>query len=277
MSGARKMMVGALVASGVVVLLATGVVPRLGRGCGGCGPDGDPGLDAVDGPDLPVGTKEVGDTGTIRGVVRFEGRVPERRVLDVTSDDVCHAAHDSAPLLADDVVVNPDGTLRWVVASVRSEQVADYRLKRPKDEVEIDQVGCRYEPHVASVMSGQRIVFKNSDRTTHNVHAMPEADGNAPFNEMAKAGSSPIIKRYKTHEYVRVKCDVHPWMESFVAVFPHPFHAVTGDAGAFEIAGVPVGEYDLDLWHQVYGKTSVEVTVQKDAVAEVEVVYSPGG
>jgi hypothetical protein len=44
-----------------------------------------------------------------------------------------------------------------------------------------------------------------------------------------------------------------------VAILPHPFHAITGEDGAFTIEGVPPGKYELAFWHEKLGEQTVEV------------------
>ncbi len=51
---------------------------------------------------------------------------------------------------------------------------------------------------------------------------------------------------------VRFKCDVHPWMASWVGVVAHPFFAVSDNAGKFDIKGLPPGTYTLEAWHEKY-------------------------
>ena len=53
-------------------------------------------------------------------------------------------------------------------------------------------------------------------------------------------------------ETFKVGCDVHPWMTAYVGVFDHPFFAVTGDGGRFEIQSVPPGTYTLVAWHDAW-------------------------
>ena len=58
------------------------------------------------------------------------------------------------------------------------------------DDVVLDQVNCRYVPHLAVVQVGQPLVIKSSDKTLHNVHGLKGA--NPDFNEsMAKPGQLP--------------------------------------------------------------------------------------
>jgi hypothetical protein len=50
-----------------------------------------------------------------------------------------------------------------------------------------------------------------------------------------------------------VTCDIHPWMKGYVMVFNHPFYAVTGEDGSFEIKGVPAGTQNVNLWQERVG------------------------
>ena len=60
---------------------------------------------------------------------------------------------------------------------------------------------------------------------------------------------------------IPVKCNVHPWMRSYIGVVSHPFFAVTGDDGSFTIKGLPPGTYTVETWHEKYGTQDQQVTV----------------
>jgi hypothetical protein len=51
-------------------------------------------------------------------------------------------------------------------------------------------------------------------------------------------------------------------MRSYISVLPHPFFAVTGEDGSYEIKGLPDGDYEVEAVHgqlkSVTGKTSVK-------------------
>ena len=59
----------------------------------------------------------------------------------------------------------------------------------------------------------------------------------------------------------RIKCDVHGWMKSYMAVMPHPFYAVSAMNGQFTIPNLPPGTYTLVAWHEKYGQQEQQVTV----------------
>ena len=42
-------------------------------------------------------------------------------------------------------------------------------------------------------------------------------------------------------------------MNAYANVVPHPFFAVTGADGSFEIKGLPPGTYTVEAWHETLG------------------------
>jgi len=65
----------------------------------------------------------------------------------------------------------------------------------------------------------------------------------------------------KPEVMVKIKCDVHPWMNAYTGVLNHPFYGVSGDDGAFEIKDLPAGTYVVEAWHEKYGTSTQEVTI----------------
>jgi len=116
-------------------------------------------------------------------------------------------------------------------------------------------------PHVQVVEVGQPLQIKNSDATLHNVHAMPNVNGQ--FNEGQPVQGMVSTKKFDKPEIqpFRIKCDVHGWMKSFMAVLPHPYHSVSQMNGSFTIGNLPPGTYTLTAWHEKYGTQEQQVTV----------------
>jgi hypothetical protein len=78
----------------------------------------------------------------------------------------------------------------------------------------------------------------------------------------------------KAEGIVRLQCDVHGWMLAFVGVSSHPYFAVTGGPGTFEIRDVPVGSYTIQAWHELYGPLTLNVRVETGRAADIDFVYS---
>lgn len=71
-----------------------------------------------------------------------------------------------------------------------------------------------------------------------------------------------------------VKCDLHRWMTLFIGVVDHPYFAVSGTGGTFEIANVPAGTYTVETWHERYGTLTKPLRVAAGATAAVEFAYT---
>jgi uncharacterized protein (DUF2141 family) len=74
---------------------------------------------------------------------------------------------------------------------------------------------------------------------------------------------------------IPVKCNQHPWMKMFVHVSSHPFFAVTGKDGRFEIKGLPPGEYTIAALHERLGEQTVKVTVSPKGTAKADFAFKP--
>ena len=197
------------------------------------------------------------DAATITGLVKFEGAAPKMPPTQMGADPACAAQHKAAPALDEEVVLGAAGELANVLVYVKNAPNA----AAPAQPAVLDQKGCKYIPHVSAVTVGQEIQIKNSDPTLHNVHAMPAV--NSQFNEGQPVQGMVSTKKFDKVEMTpfRIKCDVHGWMKSFMAVLPHPYHGVSGANGSFSIANLPPGNYTLVAWHEKYGSQEQQVTV----------------
>ena len=50
-------------------------------------------------------------------------------------------------------------------------------------------------------------------------------------------------------------------MKAYIAVFDHPYFAVTGEDGKFTIKGLPAGTYEVEAWHERAGKRNATITI----------------
>jgi len=75
---------------------------------------------------------------------------------------------------------------------------------------------------------------------------------------------------------MEVRCDVHQWMRAYVAVFDHPFFAVTGNGGRFAISSLPPGQYTVVAWHEKYGEKRQQVTIGAVSPASAQVEFRFG-
>jgi hypothetical protein len=127
---------------------------------------------------------------------------------------------------------------------------------------------------VFGVMVNQKLKVKNSDPLLHNVHAVPKT--NKEFNFAQPVKNQINEKAFSQPEVLlRIKCDVHPWMNAYVGVVPHKFFAVTDANGRFALPkGLPGGKYTIEAVHPKAGRVTQEITVAAGESKPVELTLS---
>jgi len=206
----------------------------------------------------PAAAPVSADAATLTGTVKFEGAAPKMPTIQMSADPYCQSQHASAPATEEDAVVGPAGELANVFVYIKD---IKGNFAAPSSPVTIDQKGCQYHPHVNAVMVGQPLEIKNDDATLHNIHALPV--NNSQFNEGQPVQGMVSTKKLDKVEMTpfKIKCDVHGWMKSYMAVMPHPFYSVSQSNGTFTISNLPPGQYTVVAWHEKYGQQEQQVTV----------------
>lgn len=204
-------------------------------------------------------------TGGITGTAIFSGTVPAGEPVQMSADPYCSSAH-STPVMLRPIRADSEGRLADVIVWVRDAPAGPV----PETPALMTQEGCLYHPHVLAVRSGQTVVFRNDDMTLHNINVQPAR--NPAFNVGQPIRGMKIERRFANPEVgIPVRCDVHPWMTAYLAVFAHGHFAVTGEEGAFRVEGLPAGDWVLEIWHPTLGSQTREVTVgQGETTVTVE-------
>ena len=196
---------------------------------------------------------------SINGTVTFDGKAPTLKPLAMDADPVCAKKH-ATPQPSETLALGSGNTMGNILVFVSKGLPAGKTFPTPSTPVVLDQNGCLYKPHVMGIMVGQPYKILNSDGVLHNIHTLPKV--NKAFNK----GMPPTLKEASTtfdkpEEVFQIKCDVHPWMSAYVAVFTHPFFSVTGTDGKFNITGLDPGTYTITAWHERLGTQTATVTV----------------
>ncbi len=216
----------------------------------------------------------VADNGAVKGKVIFKGNAGDykRSVLNTKKDPNC--AKSKAKIGSENVIINKKTdpmTLRNVMVYVK--EGIDKKYDAPSEAVVLQQHGCQYKPHVITMTEGQTLTVKNGDDTNHNIHFLPKKNQEVNFTQPKKGMTKDL--NLEAESAFKVKCDVHPWMGCYIAVFTHPFHAVTGKDGTFELKGLPAGTYVVEAWHEKFGTQTMEVIVAVDETKEVDFTFAP--
>lgn len=213
---------------------------------------------AAPAPAAPATPIDVATVGSVSGTVKLDGPAPKGRKINMAAEPSCAAQHPT-PATDEEVVTGEGGALANVVVYVK-EGVGNRTFEAPKTRVTMDQKGCMYTPHVVALQAGQALGVTNSDKATHNIHPVPK--NNREWNKSQPVGAPAIEETFAREEVaIPVKCNVHPWMKSYLAVFKHPYFQVTGTNGSFTLKNLPPGTYTVEAWHEKYGSASQSVTI----------------
>jgi hypothetical protein len=209
--------------------------------------------------------------GAVSGRISFTGALVQPQPVLISKDNhVCGDGHVeqnpvrvSAGRLAD-VVVFLEGIERgkpW-----------------PSTPAEIVQEKCAFHPFVQVAQRGAELKVINKDPLLHNIHTY-EIIGRARrtlFNiAQPRAGQIDAHSlEMRRGQVVEVACDAHNWMSAWIYTLDHPYWAVIGHDGNFEIGDVPPGNYRLVAWHPALGTQSRDVVVRANGRLSLEIAFN---
>ncbi len=213
---------------------------------------------------LPIGSLGMtlaaqGEYGTIKGRLVWGGSdLPPARVLiekgrAQKDPEICarDAAIPNRELVVDPQTKGVAYGFAYLIKPKGSNPGAVKELLARSPKAELDQKNCEFLPYVLGMHQDQTLVIKSRDPINHNVRYA--AFANSAFNQILAPGRDVEIKLVAERRPIVVACDIHSWMKAYIMVFDHPFFAVTGTDGAFEIKGVPAGGQNLVLWQERVG------------------------
>jgi Carboxypeptidase regulatory-like domain len=211
----------------------------------------------------------VAQAADIVGTITFQG-VPPAEVdigpkMAAESPD-CAAMYDPAKMPTTHFyVVGTNGAFADVVVSLQGMDGKSTGASAPA--VLLDQKGCLYTPTILAMQTNQKLIVRNSDSCTHNVHCLPTVPGNEEHNDPQMSGGADLAYTFaKPEMFLKFQCDVHSWMFAWVSVFDHPYFCVSGADGRFTIKNVPPGKYTIAAAHRKAGTQTQAVAVaDKDA------------
>ncbi|HVT28548.1 MAG TPA: hypothetical protein VHE81_11095 [Lacipirellulaceae bacterium] len=190
--------------------------------------------------------------GSIKGRFVVKGTPPKLAPLVVNKDEYCI---NKMPKNESVVVGKNDGLENVVVylrvplgSSVDVNPEYEAELKKP---VVLDNKGCSFTPHIALVRVGQELKIENSDPppVSHNTNISLLA-----FNPIVPPGGSAEVKVTKDSPLPSpVQCNIHTWMKGYLLAQSHPYMAVSGNDGSFEIKDIPAGKHEFQFWHEAPG------------------------
>jgi hypothetical protein len=237
--------------------------------------------------DRPVQAAQKDKWGTIKGKVVFDGKPPAPgEVVGLKGHmDEKHCRSEGA-LVTEDWVVDPKTNgVQWVLVWLAPDPdsgeetlpIHPSLAKVPDKPAVTDQPCCKFIPHVLAMREGQTWLVKNSSPTKHNVNYVGNPRYNKGENFIIESKASREIKGLKAQKLpITLRCDLHKWMNGRIAIFNHPYFAVTKKDGSFEIKKAPAGTYRLFVWQESVGYRGGEkgadgekITIKADGVTDL--------
>lgn len=214
-------------------------------------------------PSAPISQ---GDSGALTGRALFKGTVPPARRIQVSKDgNECHNAAGEAQ----DVVVSADNALSGAVVEIHGiKPQGEWKWEHPENGYVIRQRDCRFHPDLLIVPANAELMVYNDDPVLHNINT-------GQWNIAQPKNSKPLKKilRFQGRSLIRVNCDIHSWMETWIYVAQSPYYATTGADGRFRIERVPPGSYKVTASHPALGTQKFDITVGDGQTVEQDVLF----
>jgi plastocyanin len=202
--------------------------------------------------------------GVIKGRIQITGRKPAPKTVSLDADPACAKLHAGGRIQHDNGLTN---VFVYLKTGLEGKTFAV-----PVEPVVIDQKGCWFAPRVIGIQKGQTFRVTNSDPVTHNIHPQPRS--NRDWNQSQSPEDPPLVRKFTAPEImIPVKCNVHNWMRAWIGVVEHPYFAVTGPDGSFEIRNVPPGSYTVEAWQEDLGFVTLPVAIAPSATKDLTFTF----
>jgi hypothetical protein len=219
----------------------------------------------IDASKAPYKTAAVAAAGRVTGTVTLASPIaPSDPVPTGRDSSVCGAT------VADSSVQQKGTGLGNVVvwlAGVRAGKALPEERR-----IEVESNSCVLTPRVQATVTGSAVNVLGHDDFRQHLRFLAAGDTAARAAILLGKDEQVIPTELPARApgLVIVRDVDHSWPRAYVAVFDHPYYAVTKPDGSFAIDGVPPGTYTLMAWHERTGRSEQPVTVTANGAQKVE-------
>lgn len=209
--------------------------------------------------------------GSISGTIKLDGG-PRKDTEAVTLDQPVCGASVNGPVSA--TAQGLSNSVVWIAGMKSGKPLP---IAKRSDLASED---CVLDPRIQAAVVGTTFNITNADKLLHKLIFTEIGTTDTltvmPFFNSGQVVASELLARKSG--IVEVRCTIHPWTRAYIAVFDHPYFAVTGSDGSFKIDSLPPGTYKMMVWHEGIEKPVEQpVQVAANGAAKVDVsIKVPG-
>jgi len=217
---------------------------------------------------------DVANGGSFVGTVAAGAAKEDTRTYTISKDtQICGEGSRDVRF----VELNENGTLKNAVvflSNIKEGKAMPEELKK----LTLTQEKCEFSPALGIMANKGELTAINSDHTLHNIHTY-EQIGKARrtvMNVSQPNAGDTVTKKVKLRKGngMKVECDAHDFMHSFVYVAKNPYFSVVDENGSFSIGDIPAGTYKVMMWHGFLGEKKIgEITVDAGGEVNMDLSY----
>jgi hypothetical protein len=204
--------------------------------------------------------------GTISGTVTIGTPLEPRPPVPTGPDSaVCGAA------IPDESVVRQGNAVGGVV--VWLEGIRTGKPLPSERRLELESLKCRLTPRVQAGVVGSAVNVIGHDDFRQHLRFLAGGE-RQPRAGVLRGRDDQVIPTelpFTAPGLVLVRDTDHQWPRAYIAVFDHPYFAVTAPNGTFTIDGVPPGKYTVMAWHERTARAEQGVEVTAGGTASVAI------
>jgi hypothetical protein len=185
------------------------------------------------------------------------------------------------------VVNDKNRGLRWTIIWLANDDPKDSTPlpihpnlhKTQQRLVKTDIVGREFHPRVVALRQGQELLVTNTSPLAQGISWVGVK--NIGARSLPPGGQFRIDDLVSERLPISIRSLIVPSMIGRIAVFAHPYFAVTDADGAFEIKDAPAGKYRLVIWNNAYndgvkGRYGQPITIPaRDTLDLGDIAFTP--